>query len=68
MRLFAIYDRTDGLEPIVWPIFQCRSGEFFPLQTLHMPAISPLPLSVHKTRLVAERALARYLYACAGCA
>lgn len=68
LRLFAVYDRLDGLEPVVWPLFRCRTGEYFPLCKLHMPPLCPLPISVHRTQAAADRAAARLLYECAGTA
>lgn len=68
MPLWAVYDRLDGLHPIVWPLNKCRTGEYVPLFVVNMPPIAPLPLKVYRSRSAAERAIARLLWDCAGTA
>lgn len=68
MLLWAVYDRLDNLEPVVWPLHRCYDGQYAPTETLDMPPICALPLSVHRTRAAAYRALALLLYDCTGSA
>lgn len=66
--LWAVYELADGSGPVVWPLNLCAGGDYHPVLTPDTPNVDPLPLSVHPTRAGANRALARSLYACAGCA
>lgn len=68
MYIWAVYDRTDGLEPVVWPLYHSIAGDWVPVEHSDMPPICELPIKVYRRRANAYRAVARLMYDCAGCA
>lgn len=67
-RLWAVYDCLNHLGPVAWPVERCASGEYYPTETVDMPDICPLPLSVHDSQAAANRAVALIVFDCSGSA
>lgn len=65
--IWAVYDCHNG-HLVVWPLRICPTGEYIPVESVNMPSLHPLPMSVHSTRCAAVRALNIVLYQCVGTA
>lgn len=66
--LWAVYERADRCGCVICPLHALADGTYAPRVARHVPAIRPLPLSVHVSRAEAVHAVALVRYACAGTA